>query len=102
MGYRQVTRRTHPLPVVDKSDQGWHLDRKIPIAIIITIMAQTGAIVWWAASAEARLNTLEHTVQLAAPQGDRLTRVETKIEVVQDGIAEIKSILRKEPVRNRR
>lgn len=83
-----------PMPVVDKSDQGWHLDRKVPVAIILTIMLQTGGIVWWAASAEARLNTLERTVQSTAPQGDRLTRVETRLEVVQEGITEIKTILR--------
>jgi hypothetical protein len=33
---------------------------------------------------------------MTAPQGDRLTRVETRLEAVQDGISEIKFLLRKE------
>jgi hypothetical protein len=37
-------------------------------------------------------------MEMAAPQGDRLTRVEVKVESALDGIAEIKAILRKEPV----
>ena len=39
---------------------------------------------------------LERKVDLAAPQADRLTKVETRLEAVQDGISEIKSILRRE------
>lgn len=84
-------------PVIDKSDGSWHLDKKVPIAVIVTIMLQTGGIVWWSATASERLNALERKAELAAPQDSRLTRVETRLEAVQDGIAEIKSILRKEP-----
>lgn len=90
-----------PPIVVDKSDSSWHLDKKVPIAVILTILLQTGGIIWWGATASERLNALERKADLAAPQaqtqGDRLTRVETRLEAVQDGIAEIKSILRKEP-----
>lgn len=28
----------------------WHLDRKVPLALIVTIVLQTGLGVWWAAS----------------------------------------------------
>lgn len=83
--------------MIDTSDSSWHLDRKVPVAIIITILLQTGGVIWWGATATERLNALEHKVDLAAPQADRLTKVETRLEAVQDGISEIKSILRKEP-----
>lgn len=78
-------------------DTAWHLDKKVPIAMILAIILQTGGMVWWAASAQERLNALERKAEASAPQAERLARVETKLEAVQDGIAEIKSILRKEP-----
>lgn len=90
-----------PAPVIDKSDTNWHLDRKVPIALIMSLALQTAGIVWWGAKADARIETLERQSTTSAPttaeQGTRLTRVETRLEAVQDGIAEIKSILRKEP-----
>lgn len=77
---------------------GWQIDRKIPLATVITILIQTGSVVWWASATNVRLNSVEEKMALAAPQGDRLTRVEVKVESALDGIAEIKAILRKEPV----
>lgn len=91
-----------PAAVIDKSDASWHLDRKVPIALILAILVQTVGIGWWGASTNARLNALEEKATLASSQPERLARVETKIETVQDGIAEIKSILRKEPLPARR
>lgn len=37
----------------------WHLDRKVPIALILTIIVQTSAIVWWAATTDSRLGEVE-------------------------------------------
>jgi hypothetical protein len=74
-------------------DTSWHLDKKVPIALILAIAMQTGGIVWWGATTSERLNALERKADAAAPQAERLARVETKLESVQTGIAEIKSIL---------
>lgn len=89
--------KNRPPAVIDTSDSSWHLDRKVPVAIIMTLLLQTSGIIWWGATATERLGALERKVELAAPQADRLTKVETRLEAVQDGISEIKSILRKEP-----
>lgn len=80
------------------SRTGWQIDRKIPLALVITLLVQTGSVVWWASSTNARLNSVEERLALTAPQGDRLTRVEVKVESALDGISEIKAILRKEPI----
>jgi hypothetical protein len=74
-------------------DNKWHLDKRVPIALIVTMMLQTGGIIWWAASASERLSALEKKVDSTAPQADRLTRVEVKLDVVQDNLGEIKRIL---------
>ena len=90
-------KKSNPPVVIDTSDSSWHLDRKVPVAIILALGVQTAGVVWWGATVAERLNALERKVELAAPQADRLTKVETRLEAVQDGISEIKSILRKEP-----
>lgn len=95
-----MTRR--PATVIDKSDASWHLDRKVPIAVIVTIMLQTGAIIWWAAGASERITALERQAAAAGPQSERLTRVETKLEAVTEGITEIKTILRNGPPLSRK
>lgn len=71
-------------------DTKWHLDKKFPIALIATISIQTATIVWWASGITERVNVLERSATASAPQADRLTRVEVKLDAVQDGISEIK------------
>lgn len=91
--------------MIDKSDERWHIDRKLPIALIVTLVltfsGQTFTAIWWASKTDSRIEALERQTTAAVPttteQGTRLTRVETRLEAVQDGISEIKAILRKEP-----
>lgn len=78
-----------------EADARWHLDKRIPITLLLAILAQTGAGMWWAATTSARIENLEKRADGVAPIADRMTRVEVKLEVVQDGVTEIKRILTK-------
>jgi hypothetical protein len=77
-------------------DKRWHLDKRVPLALIFALFMQTIAAAWWASNTDSRLSVVEKRLDAAAPQGDRLTRVEVKLETVQAGIDEIKRILRKQ------
>lgn len=35
---------------------GWHLDKRVPVAIIVTIFLQTFGVIWWAAMTQAQTN----------------------------------------------
>jgi hypothetical protein len=74
-------------------DKKWHLDKKVPIALIATIAIQTGAFIWWAASLSERVNTLERDALRSAPYAERIVRLETKMESIADGIIDIKRLL---------
>lgn len=76
-------------------DTKWHLDKKVPIAMIVTIAMQTAGFVWWAASLSERVNTLERDALRSAPYAERIVRLETKMESIADGIQEIKRLLSK-------
>lgn len=54
------------------ADSGWHLDKKVPIALIGAIILQTGTGVWFAAGLHWRLTALEGRKDL----NDRMVRVE--------------------------
>lgn len=86
-----------------EQDRNWRLEKKIPIALIVTIFVmigtQTATTVWWASSISARVDYLERQMTDARPQGDRLTRVEVRLETVQSGVEEIKRILQRDPPR---
>ena len=83
--------------VKDVISEHWHLDKKVPLALILTLLVQTGGIFAWAASTSERLAQVERRVEASSPNGDRLTRVEVKLETVQAGISEIKTLLRDPP-----
>ena len=75
----------------------WHLDKRVPIALIVTIAIQTGAAFWFVARLDHRVEALERAearITVSAPvHADRLTRVEVKLETVQEGITEIKRLI---------
>lgn len=75
----------------------WSVDRRVPLAMIFAIALQTAGIVWWGASTSERLAALEKRMETTRPQGDRLTRVEVKLETMQEGITEIKRLIQQKP-----
>lgn len=64
----------------------WTLDKKIPLAIILALLAQGGGLAWWAATLEGRLSMAERSiVKLDGRDGeqradrDRMIRLEERI-----------------------
>ncbi|HEV8033407.1 hypothetical protein [Yoonia sp.] len=43
--------------------ENWHLDKRVPIALIFAIAVQTGGALWWAASIQARVGANETAVE---------------------------------------
>lgn len=58
----------------------WHLDRRVPIALIMAIGVQTVGIVWWAATISSRVEVLEQRLASTADQRDRIIRLEVNQE----------------------
>lgn len=87
--------------------ESWHLDRKVPITIILTILIQTFGLVWWASKMDSRVGSLEdgarkgdalHAItesKLETLRGDRdrLVRMETQLEGIQRSIQRLESRL---------
>lgn len=76
-------------------ETSWHLDKRVPVVIILAIILQTSGAVWWAATTSQRLSAVEAHVLQAGPQQEKLVRVETMIGTMREDITEIKTILRR-------
>lgn len=77
------------------NQERWHIDKGVPLALLLAIAAHAGVALWWAASysavTDARLDTLENVVAARQDQGNRLVRVETQIENLQDTVNETRA-----------
>ena len=60
------------------ADSPWMLDKRVPIALILAILAQTAAGVWWAASQTARLDTAEKRVFVLESNDMKMTEAAAK------------------------
>lgn len=75
-------------------DNAWHLDKKVPISLILTILMQTAAFVWWGATTQEKVAVLKERLDAIAPNSDRLTRVEVKVDTIQQSINRVEGYIR--------
>lgn len=75
----------------------WHLDRRVPLAIILTIFLQTAGFIYvvstWKADVDARLSQLEKSDVDRKPQESRLIRLEERLESIKSSLVRIESKL---------
>ncbi len=90
-------RKVSAEPDGSEEDERWHVSRGIPLAFIISMLvyaiAQTATAAWFASAMNYRVDAIEKAQLQMSPQGERLTRVEEKLEGVKSGITDIKALL---------
>jgi len=57
----------------------WHLDKRVPIALILAILIQTAGALTWAGAAAERINQLERQVIDGSDLGERTARLEEQV-----------------------
>lgn len=68
------------------SDEPWHLDRKVPISIIVTLVAQIVGFAWIASKLDSRVAYLEVT---DAKHDDALKRLNDDREGTRDRLTRL-------------
>jgi len=71
----------------------WRLERQVTLGVIMAMTVQAGAALVWAGSAGERLSQLERRADLAQPLGERLARIEAKVELSGAALARIEARL---------
>lgn len=57
----------------------WHLDKRVPIALILAILIQTAGALTWAGAAAERINQLERQATGGSDLGERTARLEEQV-----------------------
>ena len=63
------------------TDQPWHLDKRIPIALILAIILQVGGAVYWASKMESRIAA--NTTRIETVDRD-MTRLAQQMAIMAD------------------
>jgi len=79
----------------------WHLDKRVPIALIAAILLQTGTAIWWVAKQGATIRQNSRDITLMRQDLDkereltsRVVRIETLLQSMQMTLSEIRGDLR--------
>lgn len=99
------------------SREHWSVDKKIPLALMLAILAQTGAGVWWASALNTRVTSVEtHSIQVdttltkiaadSATADVRTARLEERYSAIEDTLKRLddkmdKVLDQQRPVRGR-
>lgn len=76
--------------IVTGMKEPWHLDKRVPIAIIAGLMFQFGGFVWYASKLDSRVGYLEEQVSARSMVNERLARMEERLESVREDASEMK------------
>ena len=75
-------------------DKHWSLDRRVPLALIWTILAQTGLAVWWARGQQASIEQQAHRIS-ALETARTSDRVGERLSTLESQMGEAKDVLRR-------
>jgi hypothetical protein len=90
--------------ITDPANENWHLDKRIPLALIVTMMLQFGGGIWWISQIQFRIEqqgqaieALESSVRASSTNSNtldnRITRIEEKLSGQTEILKEIRSLL---------
>lgn len=74
-------------------ESSWHIEKGVPLALIVTIAVQTASMIWWAAGINGRVDNLEKQVAAASWQSERIIRIDERLNSVQSNVSDIKNLL---------
>lgn len=77
----------------EEISQHWHLDKRVPIALIFAILVQTAAIFMWVGALSSRVSELEIKANRAMDIGDRVIRVESDVSYMRNSVERIEKKL---------
>lgn len=76
----------------------WHLDKKVPIGIILALFGQTLFFTYtgtaWKVDIDSRLAALERSDGVQSTHETRITVIEQGINRIREDLAEIKELIR--------
>ena len=76
------------------SDSQWHLDKRVPIALILALVLQSTTAVWWAAGLTSRVDRNQKMLEDYQANKERVTRLEVYQESILRELQGLRSDLK--------
>ena len=67
--------------------------RRMPLAMVLTLILQTGAGLLWAGSAAERITVLEQRLDRAGAIAERLAQLEAEVEAARASLTRVEALL---------
>ena len=64
-------------------ERSWRMDRRVPLALLLTLVLHFAAVLVWATKLDARLQFVEKHAEHLASNSDRLARIEERLDVLR-------------------
>ena len=74
-------------------DNQWHLDKRVPIALIITILSGYAGFVWWASDMNSRVTHVERMQLQSSGDGVQIVRLDERLRAIEKIAARIEQYL---------
>jgi uncharacterized protein HemX len=76
-------------------DRSWHIDRGVPLALVVVLLVQAGGIVWWGSGVEKTQNDHERRLSAIDSQrsSERLATVESQLADARNSLTRIEAKL---------
>ena len=82
-----------------RDENAWHLDKKVPLGLILALLVQTIVITSWGSAKfenyEGRITNLEESDDAQQAYERRITVLEEKFNYIRDDLTEIKELLQR-------
>jgi hypothetical protein len=75
------------------TDTRWQIDRRIPLLFLLTLITQIGAALIWATQLDARVEQVEKNSYDARLLGEKIGRMEERLEYAHEDMRAIKQQL---------
>jgi CHASE1-domain containing sensor protein len=72
-------------------DRHWHLDRRVPIALIGAILLQSFAAGWFAAELNQRVAAIERFATDNRTAVERIARIEERLDSIKESLAALRA-----------
>ena len=72
----------------------WRVDKRIPIALLVTLFLQIAIAIIWTTQLNARVDTLEQKAVYSSDFGEKLARIDERLQAVKQYMEDIRQEIR--------
>lgn len=84
----------------ERRDNSWHLDKRVPIALIFTMLVQFAAGIWWVADINGRVNYIERERDRNSNLSGEIIQIKEQLRGIERVIGRLETYLdRRQPLK---